>query len=102
VVARGPYRPVGGQLVNIKGTVALRSWTPEESQIESCEHQDNANVRRQSFPESVSEEREIHTDDDNYHCHHEKRDRELSAHCSLHGLYFKATNEFPENGLCFG
>jgi hypothetical protein len=32
---------------------------PEESQVESCEHQDNANIRYQPFPESVSEEREI-------------------------------------------
>jgi hypothetical protein len=36
-----------------------RSWMPEESQVESCEHQDNANIRYQPFPESVSEEREI-------------------------------------------
>jgi hypothetical protein len=32
---------------------------PEESQVESSEHQDNANIRYQPFPESVSEEREI-------------------------------------------
>jgi hypothetical protein len=41
----------------------------EESQIESREHQDNANVRYQPFPESVSEEREIQTDYDSNHCH---------------------------------
>jgi hypothetical protein len=29
----------------------------EESQVESSEHQDNANTHHQSFPESVSEER---------------------------------------------
>jgi len=75
---------------------------PEESEIESCEDQDNANVRCQAFPESVSEEREIHTDYDGYHCQHVKRDSDLSAHSSLHGLNCKGRNEFPENRLCFG
>jgi hypothetical protein len=36
-----------------------RSWTSEESQVESREHQDNANIHDQPFPESVSEESEI-------------------------------------------
>jgi hypothetical protein len=44
--------------------IAPCSWAPEESQVESCEHQDDANIRCQSFPESVSEEREIYTDYD--------------------------------------
>ena len=79
------------------GAVAPYSWTPEESKIESCEHQNNANVRCQPFPESVSKEREIHTDYDNYHCHYEKRDSELSAYSSLHGRYCKGANEFPES-----
>jgi hypothetical protein len=71
-----------------KGPVSvLVSWTPEESQVESCEHQDNANVHYQPFPESVSEEREIHTDYDGCHCHHIKRDSDLPAHFSWHGLY---------------
>jgi hypothetical protein len=46
--------PTAGRLV---------SWTPEESQVEkveSSEHQDNANIHCQSFPESVSEEHEIY------------------------------------------
>jgi hypothetical protein len=42
--------------------------TPEESQVESCEHQDDANIHCQPFPESVSEKHEIHTDYDC--CHH--------------------------------
>jgi hypothetical protein len=33
------------------------SWMPEESPVESSEHQDNANIHGQPFPESVSEER---------------------------------------------
>jgi hypothetical protein len=72
-----------------KSAVAPCSWASEESQIESSEHQDNANVRYQPFPESVSEERDIQTNYDGYHCHHVKRDSDLSAHFSLHGLYCK-------------
>jgi hypothetical protein len=58
------------------------SWTPEESQIESCEHQDNANIHCQPFPKSVSEEHEIYTDYDGYHRHHVKHDSYLFAHFS--------------------
>ncbi len=32
------------------------SWKPKESQVESSEHQDNANIHYQPFPEMVSEE----------------------------------------------
>src|ERR1039457_2761495 len=70
------------------------SWTVEESQVESCEHQDNADVHRQAFPESVSEEREIHTDDDGRHCHYIKRDGDPPAHFSLHGLYLQERTNF--------
>jgi hypothetical protein len=56
------------------------SWTLEESQVESCEHQDNANIHCQPFPESVSEEHEIYTDYDGCHRHHVKHDSYLSAH----------------------
>ena len=62
---------------------------PEESQIECCEHQDNANVRGKPFPESISEEREIHSDYDGYHSEHVQRDCDLSAHSSLHGRHCK-------------
>jgi len=78
-----------GTIAAKKGAVAACSWASEESQIESREHQDNANVRYQPFPESVSEERDIQTNYDGYHCHHVKRDSDLSAHFSLHGLYCK-------------
>jgi hypothetical protein len=63
-----------------KGAIAPCSWTPEESQVESCEHQDNANIHCQPFPESVSEEHEIYTDYDGCHRHHIKHDRYLFAH----------------------
>ena len=66
---------------------APSSWTPEESQVESYEHQDNANVYCQPFPESVSEERDIHSDDDGYHCQHVNRDSDLPAQLTSHGLY---------------
>ena len=59
------------------------SWTPEESQVESYEHQDNANIHCQPFPESVSEEHEIYTDYDGYHRDHVKHVSYLSAHFSL-------------------
>jgi hypothetical protein len=72
-----------------RALLLLSSWTPEESQVERCEHQDDANVHCQPFPESVSEERKIHTDYDGCHCHHVKRDSGLLAHVSLHGLYVK-------------
>lgn len=58
----------------------LQSWTLEESQVESAEHQDNADIHYQPFPESVSEEREIDADDDGDHRHHIKHDSDLSAH----------------------
>jgi hypothetical protein len=43
---------------------------PEESQVESKEHQNNANIRHQPFPESVSEEHEIYSDYNGCHRHH--------------------------------
>jgi hypothetical protein len=65
-----------------KGRYAPCSWTPEESRVESCEHQDDANIRCQPFPESVSEEHEIYTDYDGCHRHHVKHNSYLSAHLS--------------------
>src|SRR6266404_7134516 len=58
------------------------SWTLEESKVESCEHQDNANIHCQSFPESVSEEHQIYTDYDGCHRHRVKHPSYLSAHLS--------------------
>jgi hypothetical protein len=59
------------------------SWTPEESEVESYEHQDNANIHCQPFQESISEEHEIYTDYGGYHRHHVKHDSYLSAHFRL-------------------
>src|ERR1700736_3974109 len=65
-----------------KGAVAPCSWTPQESQVEGCEHQDDSNIHCQPFPESVSEEHEIYTDYDGCHRHHVKHDSYLSVHFS--------------------
>lgn len=92
---------LGPTLAAKKGALAPCSWASEESQIESDEHQHNANIRHQPFPESISEERNIQTHNDRYHCDEVKRDSDLFAHFSLHGLYCKGRNEFPANGLCF-
>jgi hypothetical protein len=62
------------------------SWTPEESKVESCEHQDNANIHAQPFPESVSEEREIYTDYDGCHRDRVKHSSYLSVHFSQPSL----------------
>jgi hypothetical protein len=69
-----------------KGRYAPCSWTPEESRVESCEHQDDANIHRQPFPESVFEEREIHTYDDGCHRRHVEHDNHLSVHLWPPGL----------------
>jgi hypothetical protein len=63
-----------------KGATAPCSWTPEEPQVETYEYQDNANIHCQPFPESVSEEHEIYTNDEGYHGHHVKHGSYLSAH----------------------
>jgi len=60
---------------------------PEESQVESREHQDNANIHCQPFPESVSEEHEVYADYDGCQRHHVKNDSYLSAHFSLRQLF---------------
>src|SRR5580704_4367402 len=61
------------------GAIPTDSWTPQESQVERCKHQDDSNIHCQPFPESVSEELEIYTDYDGCHRHHVKHDRYLSA-----------------------
>lgn len=73
------------------------SWPLEESQVESCEHQDNANVHCQALPESISEEPEINTDDDGCHRQEVKRAGDVLAHFSLHGLFFTGKDKFPQN-----
>jgi hypothetical protein len=63
--------------------ISPRSWTPEESKVKCCEDQDNTNIHRQPFPESVSEEQDIYTDYDRYHRQYVKRRTYLSAHFSF-------------------
>ncbi len=73
------------------GTTAPCSSRPEESKVESGEHQNDANVDHQPFPESVSEERKIDTDYYRCHCQHVKRDSDLPANFTSHGTYFRRT-----------
>jgi hypothetical protein len=42
---------------------------PEESQVESSENQDNANIHHQTLPEPVSKKPDIYTDDNGCHRH---------------------------------
>jgi hypothetical protein len=58
------------------------SRTPQESQLERCEHLDDSNIQIQPFPESVSEESEIYTDYDGCHRHDVKHDSYMSTHFS--------------------
>jgi hypothetical protein len=44
---------------------------PEESEVESCEHHDDANIHCQPFRESVCEENKIHNNYD-AHCSYPK------------------------------
>src|SRR5438067_8952485 len=61
---------------------SIRIWMPQESQVESCEHQDDSNIHCQSSPEVVFEEREIYADNDGYHGHGVKHESYRSAHFS--------------------
>jgi len=54
--------------------------SPQESEVEGPEHQNHANIGAQPFPESVSEEHEIYTDDDRCHYDDVNHDTCLSAH----------------------
>jgi len=58
----------------------LRSWRHEESQVESSEHQDNADIHHQPFPESASEKHEIYTDYNGCHRNHVKHHSYPSVH----------------------
>src|SRR5579863_4821364 len=87
--ARAPDQSAYRHLGN---AVTPCSWTPEESHVKSCEHQDNANIHCQPFPESVSEEREIYTDYHGCHCHPIKYDSCRSAHFRLYTMGYL---EFP-------
>jgi hypothetical protein len=57
-----------------------RSWTLQEPQIESPEHQDNSDVYYQPRPEVMPEEQDIHADHDGYQREHVKRDGCRSSH----------------------
>jgi hypothetical protein len=62
--------------------LASNLWMPNESDVEGCEHQHNANIHRQPFPESVFKEHNIYAYYDGCHSHHVKRYSYLSTHLS--------------------
>jgi hypothetical protein len=65
----------------------LRSWRHEESQVESSEHQDNANIHYQPLPEAVSEEDKIYTHYNSCHRQHVKHYNHPSVHFSTTSLF---------------
>jgi hypothetical protein len=71
-----------GELTFRRAAIYRDLSAPEEPHVENCEHQYNANIHRQSFPDSVSEEHEIYTDYEGCHRHRVKHDSYLSAHSS--------------------
>src|SRR5215831_17512238 len=74
----------------------LRSLRHEESQVESSEHQDNANIHYQPFPESVSEEHEIYTDYNGRHRHHVEHYSYPSVHFSTTSFHFLRSGRVNE------
>lgn len=52
----------------------------QESEVESCEQQDDPYIRCQPFPEPVLEEQDIQSDYDNGQQHYVKRDSCRSFH----------------------
>ncbi len=80
--SRVDTEPGDSRTAKRKCAVTSGSWMPQESQVERCEHQDDSNIRYQPFPEAVSEEHDIYTDDDGCHGHHVKYASYLSAHLS--------------------
>jgi hypothetical protein len=61
---------------------ALSRLVPQEYEVESGEHHDDADIHNQSFQEVVSEECEICTDYDGYHHHGINHDERVSVHFS--------------------
>jgi hypothetical protein len=63
-----------------KGRYRTCSWKFKKSEVKSCKHQNNTDIHCQAFPESVSEEQNIHNDYDRYHRHHVKHASYLFTH----------------------
>ncbi|MGA7102221.1 MAG: hypothetical protein WBW13_26125 [Pseudolabrys sp.] len=74
----------------------MSSIATEKSPVESREHQDNANIHCQPFPEVVSKESEIHTDYDGYHHHHVNHYSYLSARFRHAGADSSALQTFGD------
>jgi hypothetical protein len=68
------------ELVRFRPSQIAISNIAEESEVESRKHQNDTNIHCQPFPKAISEEREIHADDDDYHHHGIKHSSYLSGH----------------------
>jgi hypothetical protein len=62
--------------------VALGSYVLEESHIERREHQNNADIHHQPFPESVPKEKYVHGNDNGYQRGKIKHNRHVLRHLS--------------------
>jgi hypothetical protein len=51
----------------IREIARVELWTPQESQVECREYQDNSDIHGQPFPEPAPEEQDIDTDYDGRH-----------------------------------
>ena len=58
-------------------------WVLKESQIESCKHENDSNVDHQSFPEMVSKDQGIYSDDGSYHQQYIEEGNHRSCHGDL-------------------
>jgi hypothetical protein len=89
-LAKSDFVPKTGIVLSLFDHLAgpFRSWKHEESQVESSEHQDNANIHYQPLPEAVSEEDEIYTDYNSCHRQHVKHSNHPSVHFSTTSLHF--------------
>jgi hypothetical protein len=71
--------PIAG-IVQGEQSVRRRSATRSKEPQEGCKHQDNANIHHQPFPEPISKEEKIHTNDNGYHQQSDKHGRHALCH----------------------
>jgi len=83
------------------GSAALSLRVLEESQIEGCKHQDNADVHYKPFPESILKEQYIYTNDNGYQHHNVKHDRHVPGHFNHQFKYINSRlpAELPDSPL---
>jgi len=82
-----------GVVRHARATASPCSETPQESEVEGCEHQDNSQVRRQPLPEAVFEEQQIDRDDHGHHQDHVQCSRKRVAPISRRTIVAIAAHE---------